>query len=258
MPARTLSINRGLVPLLLALLLVSVVGLPARATHGGVHPTFFAERVYFQCEGDNKLQNLTLPAPWSTMAPRLTIQKGEVGCVASDPAVPSSPSDPVETDAVFEGTFTGNLRNLTVMSFISGHSGQTAQSGTVPLEVSLTIDGQQLLSHSAMSLTTDPRATAVFRLVEFTVVAVGCAREVRDANGNVVDVVTGGLATEDGFGSAQHSVHLELAYAGAVNTNRVDHLMWMWGSQEMASEIEFNDNTLASSTVQPATPATCG
>jgi hypothetical protein len=34
--------------------------------------------------------------------------------------------------------------------------------------------------------------------------------------------------------------------------------MWMWGSQEMASEIEFNDNTLASSTVQPATPATCG
>jgi hypothetical protein len=231
---------------------------PAGATHSGIHPLFFAERVYFQCEGESKLQNPTLPAPWTTMTPSATIQNGEIGCIASDPAAEAPPSDAaMESDAVFDGTFTGNIRNLTVKTHILGHSGQSVQSGTVPIEVSLDVDGQQVVSEVPLSLPTDTTPSYVLRSVEFTVADMGCAREVRDADGDVIDVVTGGMATEDGYGSAQHNVHLELAYAGAVNANRVDHITWLWGSQEMGSGIQFNDATPAVTTIQPATPATC-
>src|SRR5687768_5213273 len=101
----------------LAALLIPVV--PAHATHGDIHPTFKQEQVYFHCTGDLKVQNNDSPIQFSPTAPTESVEDGS-GCGVVDPgflintAPTGGPGDPA-----FSGTFTGNLKNMTVTMYMA-------------------------------------------------------------------------------------------------------------------------------------------
>lgn len=250
--ARAVGMAAGLTALL-------VPAVPAGATHGGIHPTFRSERVYFHCEGAAKIQNATLPAPWDTTAPAGPVTGGG-GCGSVDPAflqnVPGGPLPPA-ADAGFNGTFTGNIKNMTVELWILGHGANTAQNNTLAAEVSLFVDGQELMLRARQTVPLTASSSGASRVARFTITGLGCAKEVLDTQGNVVDVKTGGLATEDGNGAEAHDVTLWVATGGPVAVLRAEVLAWVWDTTDVPSGITFNDPTPQATTVQPAAPATC-
>lgn len=101
-----------------ALSLVVILASGASATHGGIHPTFKTQTVYFHCTGDTPVYNVnwlqqvgasTAYARWDTSAPAGSVTDGE-GCGGADAGwVTNEVYDPV-----YEGTFTGNLRDMTI------------------------------------------------------------------------------------------------------------------------------------------------
>ncbi len=245
------------VSLLVAGMLVG--GVPAVATHGGIHPTFRSERAYFHCEGDVKVQNATLPAPWSTTPPSGPVTAGG-GCGSVDPAflqnVPGGPVPPA-VDAGFSGTFAGNLKNMTVELWILGHGANTVQADSLAAEVSLFVDGAELMLRARKTVPLVASSSGASRVARFTITDLGCTRDVVDAQGNVIDVKTDGLAKEDGDGSQAHEITLWVATGGPVAVVRAEVLAWVWDTTDVPSGITFNDPAPQATTVQPATPASC-
>lgn len=246
MPRRTASL---LAPLTLILLAA-----PALATHGGIHPTFRAESVYFHCTGPTKVYNVNWfagggPAPWDTNAPTQSYTQG-AGCGSLDTFFYGTANDN-PYDAVFQGTFTGNLRDITVRlhNLLLGRARAESQT---PLGVRLLIDGEPYLPGAygtRVNVTPVLSSTGLSEYLEFSVTGLGSATEILDDQGNVIDVATTGLATEDGDGTTQHEILLTITpfFTPLINA-------FVWDATEIASGIVFNPATLANAKVQATLP----
>lgn len=242
---------------LVAMVAVLAIGGPAAATHGGVHPTFRTERVYFHCVGPTKVQNANLvtdgPATWNATAPTQSVQEG-AGCGYLDPGAARGANQQTIYDAPFVGTFTGNLRDLTVE--LHNLALSRARTGSMfVIRVRGSIDGTPIFPETAgqfVNVTPVPSSTGASEKMLFTIKGLGCASEVLDAEGNVVDVKTAGLATEDGDGAAEHELVLTIdSYA----TNQAS--AWVYDTTEVPAGITFNPPTEEAATVRVDNPATC-
>lgn len=243
---------------LVSLTLVVITAAPALATHGGIHPTFRTEGVYFHCTGPTKVHavNTALSpsvVPWNTTAPSQSYTQG-AGCGTVDTFF-FHPDPTTPYDASFRGTFSGNLRNLTVRlhNLVLGR----VRTGTVTqLGVRLQIDGQDYLplgtgrNGSLVDVTPVPSSTGATELLEFSISDIGSAKEIKDGQGNVIDVQTTGPVTEDGDGSLEREVTLIVTPFFTPYNNA-----FVWDATEIASGMTFNPPTLAGTRVKATPPA---
>ena len=114
-------------------------------------------------------------------------------------------------DAQFTGTFVGNLESLT----IEAHNlllSQVDTNNVRRVRLWLTIDGVEVLNwtSSFVDITPEISETGASEKFVFTVPDLGCSRDVLDAEGNVIDVVTDGFLSENGDGTAERSITLTL------------------------------------------------
>jgi hypothetical protein len=156
-------------------------------------------------------------------------------------------------DAQFHGTFTGNLASLTIEAYDLVLS-QVDANNVSRIRLWLTIDGTEVLNWDASYVDLSRELTndgATSRFV-FTVPDLGCSRDVLDADGNVVDVVTDGFVTEDGDGIGEHDILLTL---DSYYTDRGS--LWVYDTAEVPSGITFNPGEPTGPVVAPLDPANC-
>lgn len=226
-------------------LLIAVSG-PASATHSGIHPTFKENNAYFHCVGGDamKIQNLNYPNPFDANAPTRSAADG-AGCGMADPAnLINTMSSGGPADSSFAGISTGNLKNMTVEMYLLGNYTYGPVTGDIELDVWLTIDGEEYLHPDAATVTPPLEETnsGATQKVEFTITGIGSAKDITDADGNVIDVETKGLATEDGDGLQEREIGLTVRMAGYV-----DYVasVWVFDTEEVPAGITFNDATPA-------------
>jgi hypothetical protein len=245
---------------MLATLALAALSSPALAGHGGVHPTFRSENVFFHCTAPTKVQNVNFAAggvtpEWNTTAPTQSYTQG-AGCGTVDTFLFLGDSESIY-DASFKGTFSGNLRDLTVRL----HNlllGRVRTAATTSLAVRLLVDGEPYIPSptptlpygSVVEVTPVPSSTGATELLEFSITGLGSATEVLDSQGNVVDVKTTGMAKEDGDGSTEHEVVLTITPAFTPYTNA-----FVWDATEIASGITFNPTALAPARLAATPPA---
>lgn len=256
---------RWFTPLALSLILAT----PAIATHGGIHPKFKSQTVYFHCTGETILYQAnwliqggasTAYAPWDTSPPPGSVTDGE-GCGALDVGGISQEF----YDAVFEGTFVGNLRDLTVRIYDFVLNADRDAGTPLKLRVYAEIDGKPIFpvgtpdtGYAGRPVTVVPSRTNadLTDLFEFSITNIGYANEIRDPAGNLIDVETGGAALEDGNGTMEHKIKLLLGleeFAGSdPQTTGTEH--WVWDTTEVPSGITFNPPGLAEATVAADLP----
>lgn len=240
-------------PALAAMLLGGVVSTaaPAGATHGGVHPTFRNERAYFHCAGPTKVENVNnqgnaLSSPWNTTAPAGSYTTGN-GCGWLEPGAATGGV----ADATYSGTFTGNIKSLT----IEAHNlllSQVDGNNIRRITIGLTIDDEPIVSGIFVDMTPVISSTGVSEKFLISVPNIGCAKDVLDADGNVVNVLTDGFAAEEGDGTTQHQISLTLHSSYSDRGGA-----WVQDATEIPSGITFNPATLASVKAAPDDPATC-
>src|SRR5688572_23743731 len=136
---------RELIPVLATIALMAGAAAPAGATHGGFHPTFREERVYYHCGGGTKAKNVDYAqgglSPWSTTAPAGSVEDGN-GCGQLDPsALRNTQTSGGSTDAAYGGAYTGNLLNMTVEMHLLAHSPGNVPTDTMTVTPWLVIDG---------------------------------------------------------------------------------------------------------------------
>lgn len=252
---------------LLALTLVLLVVSPAAATHGGIHPTFRSQTVYFHCTGETPVYQANWVAAagasssyasWDTSPPPGSVTDGN-GCGGWDAGGASNEFG----DPVFEGTFTGNVRAFTVRlyDFILPNA---RQGSTQRLKVYAEIDGIPLFPRGGTEGIYEGRTVNVAPvrgnsgltdLYEFTITNVGFADEVKDASGNVVGVDTGGAATENGNGTTEHTIKLLIGLAGGIGDDPPTGMdFFVWDTSEVPSGITFNPASAAAATVAADLP----
>lgn len=205
-----------------ALMVVAAAGAASAVPHP--EATFKSQRVYFHCSGDSKVQNVPAnqgqTTQWNTTPPSSSVTDG-AGCGQFDTGnVDGLPADPV-----FEGTFVGNVKSLTVHLHEMAHSDLQA-FGTEVL-VTLVVDGKQVLAHEgAQRVPAVSENSGVTNGVTFTVTGIG-------------------LDTEAGNGTTSHTFSLKIAspVRGAS--------LWVWDTTEVPAGITFNPSTPAP-TVFPA------
>ncbi len=238
-------------------LAVLALAVPAAATHGGVHPTARSERTYFHCAGPTKVENVNLvtsgPTSWNTTAPAQSFQQG-AGCGSVDPGALRGGNPQTIYDAVFRGTFSGNVRDLT----IELHNlllGRVRTGTTSTVRVRMLIDGVPIFPETAgvaVAVTPELSSTGASEKLLISVPNLGCTRDVVDADGNVVDVIKGGLMEENGEGTLERDIQL------AIDSNFVDRAgAWVWDATEVPAGITFNPESLAAAEAAPTTPAVC-
>lgn len=243
---------------LIGLVAVMAIASPALASHGGIHPTFRSERVYFHCNGATKVQNvnwfLGTDTSWDTTPPAQSLQQGG-GCGHADGAFyGTSPNTPY--DAVFVGTFTGNISSMT-LELHNLLLSRARAGATYDIGLRVSIDGEHLFGTGTtqgrrITMTPVLGNSGLTEMMRFSVGAIGCAREVKDAEGRVINVITDGVATEDGNGQMEHEIVV------TVDQWFLDRFAaWVWDANEVPSGITFNASTLATPTVQPDIPANC-
>lgn len=250
-------------PLALSLILAS----PAIATHAGIHPKFKSQTVYFHCSGEtilyqaNWLLAVGDPSsyvPWDTNPPPGSVTDGN-GCGGLDWGGTTNPV----YDPAYQGTFTGNLRDMTVRlyTFVTN---TTRQAPTDPLRLYAEIDGIPLFPPGAQpnngrTVTVTPQSvnSGLTDFYEFSITNIGYAKDILDPSGNVIDVETGGAALEDGNGEMEHTITLFIGRHGtALGQDPAGHNagFWVWDTTEVQSGITFNPPGLAEATVAADLP----
>jgi hypothetical protein len=210
----------------LLILVLALASAPVTAEVEEIVPTFRTERTYFHCETspEVKLRNVTsaqgVVDPFDTTPPSASVTDG-AGCGQVEYGIGGN-----QFDMQFEGTFTGNLRTLTVEL----HEMAQAQLQPFPTEVLVTleIDGAARLEQtSAVSLPVEPQNSGVTNRATFSVTNLG-------------------YASEDGDGTIERHVKLTISspIRGAA--------FWVWDTTEVPAGITFNPATEAA-TRFPAT-----
>lgn len=249
-----------------ATVVVVLAAVPAFAGHGGVHPTFRTENVFFTCPGPTKLHQanwaLTLGSSnpsWTTTAPSQSVQEG-AGCGAADWGGTTN----VVYSPVFEGTVSGNLRDLTVrIHELLTHGARPSETETLRLYadlngVPLFPEGTQPQHGRTVEVKPTAANSGATELFEFSITNLGFAKDVLDDEGNVVGVTTGGAVRENGDGTRQRTLRIFLGVHGtALGQSPAGHkaAAWAWGTTEAPSGITFNPPTLAEATVAADLPS---
>jgi hypothetical protein len=247
---------------------VVLAAVPAFAGHGGVHPTFRSEEVFFTCAGPTKLHQanwaMTLGDPsanpsWTTTAPSQSVQEG-AGCGAADWGGTTN----VVYSPIFEGTVTGNLRDLTIrVHELLTHASRT--SGTETLRLYAELNGTPLFpagtqpaNGRTVEVTPTVTNSGATALYEFSITGLGFAEDVLDEAGDVVGVSTGGAVRENGDGTRKRTLTIFLGVHGtAFGQSPAGHkgAAWAWGTTEAPGGITFNPPTLAEATVAADLPS---
>ena len=219
--------RRGLLVALTGMLVLPLGGV-ATATHGGPHPTFRTEKTYFHCVGATKVQNLSATAgqipSWNTTPPSGSVQAGN-GCGYYDNLVNNNPGGaPLFFDAIWQGSFSGNLKELTVEL----HRLLPAQGATFPnrLVVVLTVDGEERLNNNNVVITPIASSTGASQSAFITITNLN-------------------YATEDGDGTQSRPVSLTIR--GFNETQSI----WVFDTTEVPAGITFNP-AARTGTVVPA------
>jgi hypothetical protein len=235
-------------PSLVAGILVLLAAVPASAHHGGIHPTFREERVYFHCTGPTKLYNANYWANesttrWNTTAPSGSADDG-AGCGGLEYGGYSNRA----YDVAFQGSFTGNVRDVTV-EIHQALLGKVRSATTESLRIFAWIDGLPLFPDGTQPedggtvvvtpITSPDGETEKF---VFTITNIGVVKEIKDSQGEVVDVLTDGAALEDGQGNIEHDFLIYVGTHGdGMNTDVKTKLgAWAWDAIEVPSGITFN------------------
>jgi hypothetical protein len=248
---------RRAVPVLMAIGVLAAVAKPATATHGGFHPTFREERVYYHCGDGTKLKNIDHAQsggliPWNTTAPSQSAEDG-AGCGKLDPASLRNTQTPGggPFDLAVGGTYTGNLQNMTIEMHLLAHSPGNAPTDTRTVTPWLVIDGETFLADQTM-LAAVPMVSensGATRKIEFTITNLGKVTEIKDAQGNVTGLTLTGLAKESANGEHEIQLNVRARGLGAENA------LWVWDTTEVPSGITFNDTTPSTTKVQATPPS---
>lgn len=201
--------------------LVGMLALSAAAAHesGDYEPVLTNERVYFHCGGTMKVSNVEGGAPfgWDTTAPTGSVQDGS-GCGTLDVVLSSGP-ETGET-AVFEGTFTGNLDELTLELYM--------------IDVGFVRAGEFDEVYADLSISID----------DFAAGWMGEARlPVERANSDVtakLEVTVAGIDLVHEDEAGEHTIRIELQTADYYNG---DSGAWVWDTIEVPAGITFNPTT---------------
>jgi len=207
---------RRLLGIAIVAFLLTAAGAPAGAVP---HPdaTFRSERVYFHCIGDTKLQNVPSAqgevAPWDTAPPPGSVTD-QAGCGHLEYGIGGD-----QFDSIFQGTFTGNVRNLTVQLHEMAHSDQ--QPFGTEVIVKLSVDGTARLTQTtAQLLPVESENSGVTNRAVFSISGLG-------------------YDTEEGNGAQVRTFRLTIA-----SPTRGASL-WVWDTTEVPAGITFNPPTLA-------------
>ena len=244
---------------------------PAVATHGGKHPTFGTRDVYFHCTGETKISQLNWAigvattgginggaTGWNATPPAQSVTDG-AGCGGFDAGATTNEL----YDPVFEGTFIGNLRDMTVRvhEFVTN---QTRSGAIKQLTIYAEIDGEPIFPKGAIeggylgrsvSVTPTRVNSGATDLYEFSITNIGFARDILDADGKVIDVETGGMALENGNGTAEHTLRLFIGGGSTILGDPPTGLQfWVWDTSEVPSGITFNPTDLAPAKVAADLP----
>jgi hypothetical protein len=215
------------------LALVSVGLVLALADPASAVATFRTETVYFHCSGPTKVSNVNnaaaddAPTGWNTTAPTQSVQQG-AGCGAIDIGAVRNTG---QVDAFFKGTFTGNLRDLTLRV----HNLLLSRARTTPtlgVKISaLEIDGALVVDNQAVNVTPVLSSTGASESVELSVTGIG-------------------LASEEGDGTTAHEITIYLDTDPSQTQSA-----WVWDTTEVPSGIVFNPPTLAAAQIAATPPA---
>ncbi|MFN2543979.1 MAG: hypothetical protein ABR600_05330 [Actinomycetota bacterium] len=246
---------------------VGLTASSAAAAGTFIRPTFKTSDVYFHCNGQTKvyqanwastLGDESVAVPWDGARPAQSVESG-AGCGGADWGGTTNPLYDVE----YKGIFTGNLRDLTIRlyQFLTNNVRQTS---TETLRLYAEVDGKAIFPPGAqpnngrtVTLTPVRTNSGATDLFEFSITNIGFADPVYDANGQLIDVKTGGAALEDGDGVEEHTLMLYIGLHGtAVGQDPAGHkgALWAWDTSEVPSGITFNPSDLADATVKADLP----
>ena len=243
---------RALASVSLVVCLAALSAGPAAATHGGIHPELRTEATYFSCVGANKVQNVSVVQgevpTWDTTAPTQSVQAG-AGCGTIDGPLTNTGNVENENDGVWTGTFTGNLRDMTVEAHMIDF-GVSRSDDTFLTQITLVIDGETWIERTTrLDAPLTASSSGVSRSIKFSITGLGKITNKLDASGNVIDVKTQGLVTEDGTGTEEHTITLGLRGFAEYPT------AWVWDTTEVPGGITFNPPTLQGLKVAATIPA---
>ena len=204
---------------------------PAAATHtpaGEVFAPEYAETaVYLHCNG-TKIGNVDAAAnanrvTWDAKKPTASVTTG-AGCGTLEPAVSGATNHNAFYDFPVRGTFTGNIKNITVRFWTIDTTPRAL--GKLFLRTLLVIDGTDIVPRATTGHTVEvapvPSSTGIARLVEFTFTNIG-------------------LDSAEAH-TAEHEIELTLESWYAVDTTAN---MWVYDASEVDSGLIINDATPA-------------
>ncbi|MGH2710745.1 MAG: hypothetical protein ACRDH9_06025 [Actinomycetota bacterium] len=213
-----------------AVLVMAMAG-PAGASHTPPGEPFVPEYIetptFLHCNGATKLSNVHALVEgnfvqFNTTAPTASYTTG-AGCGTVETFVGSTVPDNPAYDFPVEGTFTGNIKNLTVRFWAIDLAGSRALE-EFTVDLSLAIDGETILTHGTDAhAPTIASSTGISRLYEVTVTNIG-------------------LGTEEDH-EEEHTIQLTAA------TKFVDGsgiLVWVYDASEIDSGLVINDTTPSS------------
>lgn len=227
-----------------------MLAVPAGATET-VTPTTSPLVTYFHCTGDSRVLNALLlhdPPSWNTEPPSDSVQAGS-GCGFADPGSRTGTYQENVYDAVFKGSYAGNLDSLTVRLYDMG-AGGSRMGFTQQLDVRLSVDGTSMFG---MVTPAEGPTDLVFG-APVPVPAPGSVN-VQPFSGNLgvtnsVEFTVTGLRflEEDGAGALEREILL------TINSRSEHASMWVLDTTEVPSGITFNPPTAAPAKLAATTP----
>ena len=215
-----------------AAFLVMAVGGPAAATHTPAGQPFVPEYletpVFLTCPGSTKLGNVNSAAEgslvgWDSTAPTASATAG-AGCGTVETFIGSTAPHNYVYDFVTQGTFTGNIKNITVRFWAIELAGSRALNEWT-VNAHMDIDGVPILTFSPATLAHAPiagDATSPARLYEVTINNVGFSSQADH--------------------ETEHEITLTLS-SKFINGSGIN--MWVYDASEVPSGLIFNDTTPA-------------
>lgn len=190
-------------------------------------PEYRNERVFFECDGTTKVDDVNQAAlgegvpGWSTTAPTQSVQGG-AGCGSTDTAFSVTVGGVYGgTDALWEGTFTGNLDTIRIEGHVLASAGARV-CGDITVNGTVTIDGTSVFLEELDTLTT-LSGTGASHSAQLAINGIGLVDD------------------EDGPGTDVHEISVMLS--GAYVDCQNGALPWVWGTTEVPAGLEFNADT---------------
>lgn len=232
-------------PVVLMLFVAAVLAGPAQASTlpancrtvsgtGADAKNVCEERVYYECIGANKVQNVEIlqgrTPTWTKTAPTTSFSAGG-GCGTADSALTNTGTPSNGHDGVWAGTFKGNLDSLTMEFHEIDSTSRIDNRKSLLLWVQ--VEGADRI----------PRTTTA------TIQVIGTRSSTGLSIKYEVTLTDLELVNEIGSGDAERDIMISIRnnadYPGA----------WVWGATEVPSGITFNPKTPAAYKVKAAPAA---